>query len=216
MASAAMARTAPALAPSGVVPREFVGLARVLYLRLEREYLAVRPAQEQLIASLEKLAPRRGFRRLPIRDTLNTVARRWRALPAETRLGPLKLAQHGEKLSLAEVRIVPSKMRMEGWDDTELVLGLVLIQIDYGREISVQRRPLGDACLHALARRYQRGDSRSDNAVLADLLELACAFPDQALAGGDFRVATRDGAFVGELVRYNGQPFLTARTYVAG
>jgi hypothetical protein len=70
--------------------------------------------------------------------------------------------------------------------------------------------------VNALARRYQRGDNRSDNAVLADLLELACAFPEQALAGGDFRVATRDGAFVGELVRYNGQPFLTARTYVAG
>jgi hypothetical protein len=99
-----------------------------LWRRLEAEHLVVRPAQDRLIASLEELAPRKGFRRLPIAATLRPVAARWRALPAETRLA-LKLTQHGEKLSLAEVRIVPSKMRMEGWDDTELVLGLVLIQI---------------------------------------------------------------------------------------
>jgi hypothetical protein len=213
----AVARTAPASAPPGIVPREWVGRARALWRWLEREYTVVRPAQDQLIAAVERLVPRRrGFRRLPIAETLRTVASRWRALPAETRLGPLKLSQTGKKLSLAEVRVVPSRMKMESWSESELVLGLSLIQIDYGDQIIVSRKPLGDASLHAVARRYQRGTDRSDKAVLRDLLELACAFPERAIAGGDFRIATRDGYWLGELVSYDGQPFLTARTFVAG
>ena len=221
MNAAAMARSASASAPSGappgVVDREWVGRARALWRRLEAEYLIVRAAQDQLIAAVERLGHRRrGFRRLPIAETLRTVASRWRALPAETRLGPLKLSQTGKKLSLAEVRVVPSRMKMESWSESELVLGLSLIQIDYGDQIIVSRKPLGDASLHAVARRYQRGTDRSDKAVLRDLLELACAFPERAIAGGDFRIATRDGYWLGELVSYDGQPFLTARTFVAG
>jgi hypothetical protein len=46
--------------------------------------------------------------------------------------------------------------------------------------------------------------------------QLACAFPERAMAGGDFRVATRDGYWVGELVSYSDQPFLTARTFMDG
>jgi hypothetical protein len=213
---AVMARTAPASAPAGVVPREFTGLARQLYRRLEVEYLAVKPVQERLIGEVERLVPRKGFRRLPIAATLRTVAAQWRAMPAASRLGPLKLTQHGEKLSIAEVRVVPCKMKYQSWTDMELVLGLLLIQIDYGHEIAISRRPLGDAGLHAVARRFERGTDRSDAAVLADLLELACAFPERAMAGGDFRVATRDGYWLGELVSYDGQPFLTARTFMDG
>jgi hypothetical protein len=219
----AMPRTSLALAPSGappgIVDREWVGKARALWRRLEREYTVVRPAQDQLIAAVERLLPRRrGFRRLPIAATLRTVASRWRALPAETRLGPLKLSQTGEKLSLAEVRVVPSRMRMESWSESELVLGLSLIQIDYGDQIIVSRKPLGDASLHAVARRYQRGTDRSDKAVLRDLLELACAFPEQVLSGGDFRVAASEGWWRGELMQLGdgGPPHLAARTYVAG
>jgi hypothetical protein len=175
--------------------------------------LVVRPAQDRLIASLEALAPRKGFRTAPKR-TLAEVAARWRALPAETRLA-LKLKQHGEKLSLAEVRVIPSRMKMETWDGTELVLGLMLSQIDCGRELAISRRPLGDASLHAVARRFERGADRSDAAVLSDLWALAEAFPERALVGGDFRVPAGEGFWVGERVEYHGGPHLAARTFVA-
>jgi hypothetical protein len=217
MAARTAALAAPG-APPGVVDREWVGRARALWRRLEREYTSVRAAQDQLIAAVERLGHRRrGFRRLPIAETLRSVASRWRALPAETRLGPLKLSQTGKKLSLAEVRVVPSRMRMESWSESELVLGLSLIQIDYGAQIIVSRKPLGDASLHAVARRYQRGTDRSDKAVLRDLLELACAFPEQVLTGADFRVAASGGYWRGELMQLGdgGPPHLAARTYVA-
>jgi hypothetical protein len=210
----AMARTAPAVAPSGVVPREYVGLARALWLHVQAEHQVVKPAQEQLIALLEELKPRRGFRQRKVLPTLRVVAAKWRALPATARLA-FKVTGSGDRFSLAEVRVIPSKMRMADWDESELALALRLTEIECRRrKLSIKRRPLGDACLHALARRYQRGEDRSDDSVLEDMWALADAFPQQAPAGGDFRVATRDGYWVGELVQYDGQPFLTARTFV--
>jgi hypothetical protein len=98
-------------------------------------------------------------------------------------------------------------MRMESWVESELALGIRLTEVRFTRRVlDIKRRPLGDACLHALARRYQRGADRSDAAVLSDLW---------ALAGGDFRVRAGGGAWVGERVQYGGGPHLAARTYVA-
>jgi hypothetical protein len=105
---------------------------------------------------------------------------------------------------------------MEGWEEDELAIGIRLTKISFKhRVLDIKRRPLGDACLHALARRYQRGEDRSDAAVLKDLWELAQAFPQAAATGGDFRVPAGGGFWVGERVSYHGGPHLAARTYVA-
>ena len=50
--------------------------------------------------------------------------------------------------------------------------------------------------------------------VMADLWELAQAFPKRALAGGDFRVPAGGGYWVGARVQYDGQPHLAVRTFV--
>jgi hypothetical protein len=90
-----------------------------------------------------------------------------------------------------------------------------LTQIEFARRrLSIKRIPLGDACLHALARRYERGPDRDDDAVLADLVALAEGFGNHALVGGDFRIPASGGAWIGAPVRYHDRPFLAARTYV--
>ena len=61
--------------------------------------------------------------------------------------------------------------------------------------------------------RFERGLDRSDEAVLADLLDLAVATPERLLAGGDFGVTVAGGTWIGEPVRYRGKPFLSARTF---
>jgi hypothetical protein len=216
MASAAMARTAPASAPPGIVPREFIGLARQLWQRVDAEARIVNPAQLRLIQTLEELEPRRGFRQRKVLPTLRSVTARWRHLPSFARLA-FKVTGSTERFKLVEIRATPAKMHMIGWSEDELAIGIRLTEISFKRRVlDIKRKPLGDACLHSLARRYQRGVDRSDAAVLADLWELAQAFPEQALTGGDFRVATRDGYWIGERVKYHGGPHLAARTYVAG
>jgi hypothetical protein len=197
----------------GRVPFEYIGLARRLWQRVEAEQRTVKPAQDCLVSSLEALSPRRGFRQPPLRPTLRQFAARWRALPSTALLG-LKLVETGDRLSLAEIRVLPSRMRMEGWVEPELALGVRLTQIEFARRrVSIKRIPLGDACLHALARRYERGPDRDDATVLADLFALAEAY-EQALTPGDFRIPASGGAWVGERVKYQDRPFLAARTYV--
>jgi hypothetical protein len=128
-----------------------------------------------------------------------------------------KVQEAGERFTLCEVRVVPSRMRMEGWDKSELALAVRLTEIEFAHgHLSISWRPLGDACLHAIARRYQRGEDRSDAAVLADLWALAEAFPQQAANSGDFKVPAGKGFWVGERVQYGGGPHLAARTFVAG
>jgi hypothetical protein len=221
MNSAAMARTTPALAPSGappgVVPREFVGLARALWNRVAAEARIVNPAQRALIETLASLKPRKGFRQPPFGPTLRAFVDGWHALPSTARLA-FKFAQKGDDFQLVEIRATPANMRMADWVESELAIGIRLVEINFKRRVlDIKRRPLGDACLHALARRYERcvGADRSDAAVLGDLWALAEAFPAAALAGGDFRVPAGSGAWVGERVQYGGGPHLAARTFVA-
>src|SRR5690349_466367 len=169
------------------VPFEFIGLARRLWKRVEAEHRVVKPAQEALLALLASLEPRRGFRSPPRAAALRQVAARWQTLPATARLG-LKLTLGSNRLTLSEIRVLPSKMRMQGWAEPELALGVRLTQITFERRrLDIKRMPLGDACLHALARRYERGPSRDDDAVMADLFALAEGYGDLALTPGDFR-----------------------------
>jgi hypothetical protein len=166
----------------------------------------VNPAQRRLIATLEELESRRGFRQRKVLPTLRAVTARWRHLPSFTRLA-FKVEGPADRLKLVEVRATPARMHMQGWQHDELALGIRLTEINFRRRVlDIKRRPLGDACLHALARRYQRGHDRSDAAVMADLWELAQAFPKRALAGGDFRVPAGGGYWVGARVQYDGQP----------
>jgi hypothetical protein len=198
------------------VPREFVGLARQLWQRVDAEAQIVNPEQRSLIGQLEQLAPRKGFRQRKVLPTLRSVTARWRHLPHFARLA-FKVTGSAERFTLIEVRATPARMTMIGWETDELAIGIRLTEISFKhRVLDIKRRPLGDACLHALARRYQRGEDRSDAAVMAELWELAQAFPERAAAGGDFRVPAGGGYWVGERVRYHGGPHLAARTFVEG
>jgi hypothetical protein len=128
-----------------------------------------------------------------------------------------KVEGSAERFKLVEIRATPAKMHMAGWEEDELAIGIRLTEIEFKhRVLDIKRRPLGDACLHALARRYQRGEDRADSAVLKDLWEPAPAFPQAAATGGDFRVPAGEGFWIGERVQYHGGPHLAARTFVAG
>jgi hypothetical protein len=43
---------------------------------------------------------------------------------------------------------------------------------------AIERLPLADTCLHALARQIERGTDHADAAVIADLFALAEAYPN--------------------------------------
>src|ERR1700741_3433656 len=78
--------SAPSGAPSGTVPVEYIGLARQLWLGVDAEARIVNPEQRRLIAILEELEPRRGFRQRKVLPTLRSVTARWRHLPSFARL----------------------------------------------------------------------------------------------------------------------------------
>jgi hypothetical protein len=206
------------------LPLEFIGRARALWKLVDSEGKIVRPRQDALIARLEALAPPRpGFRRPPRRPTLRAVRAVWRALPGFGRLG-LKIDLDGDdRLSIFEFRAVSTRMRMEAWGSEaadELAVGLLMIEVTFDpkRDLSIRRMPLGDCCHHAIARRYERGLDRRDEAVLRDVFSLAQHFGRGLAADGgcDFEIpAAGGGLWVGELVKYQDRPFLAARTYVA-
>jgi hypothetical protein len=67
-------------------------------------------------------------------------------------------------------------MTFAGWGEgqDELAVGLELLTLILARgRFASETKILADVGLHALARRFERGDDRSDDAVLANLKPLA-------------------------------------------
>jgi hypothetical protein len=207
-------RSAPR--PGARVQNLYVGLARSLWYRLRAEHERVRPERDRLIRTFQAHAANRQL----TGKVINRLLAQWADLPGLGRLG-LEIEQPaGGGLRLTELRCIPSRMTLEGWNEPELAIGLDALRIVYvpRREIAVKRDPLGDVCHHAVARRYERCRDRSDDAVLRDVAALV-GDADRYLAavgdGGDFAIPTPSGGtWIGERMSYMNRPFLSVRTYV--
>jgi hypothetical protein len=217
MLSAPSGRTGPVRppgAPAGRVPAEFIGKARLLRNKAGVAAAARDRAAERLLTPLR---PKRNFTPIPTHDRLRRVAEEWRAMPAFGRLGLIANFVDGE-LKIAELRARPVRMRFTAWNDGEAELALAIavtlvrVQPPAFRE---ETKLLVDAGLHALARRFERGEDRSEAAVLADLCTLAQACPDHIIARGEFKIAAAGGFWLGAVTTVKGAPVLAVRTFVA-
>lgn len=189
------------------VPAEFVGLARALRAQMAAEHARWEPCAAELI---ELTQVRTGFRRPKARH----VAELWSALPgAGARLGHISKSKPA-RLRIAELRLFPARLRMDHWppDADELSLSLACITLGMeGSRIITDHTLLADVGLHALARRYERGRGRHDEAVLGDVALLAGAYERVVAQGGAFAV----GGWRGDVALISGVPVLSVRTFVA-
>jgi hypothetical protein len=98
------------------------------------------------------------------------------------------------ELRVVEVWAIPARLEHETWAEDEPALALLLRSITiHPPEFAETNHRIVGAGLHSLARRFQRGASRSDRAVLRDLLALAEGCPAAVAAGGEFAITVPGG-----------------------
>jgi hypothetical protein len=198
---------------SSRVPAEFVGRARVLRARVAGAHTAWVDAAGQLTAPL---LPRGGF--TPVFDPrlLWLIEARWKELPEWGRLRAVASTIDSDKLSIAELRIIPFRHRMAGWSQDELAvaLGVIAVAMQRPSTFLIEVKLAATLGLHALARRYERGADRRDLAVLRDVLPIALAAPAALRAGGEFEVGAGDGRWIGSVMDCDRRSCLVVRTFV--
>jgi hypothetical protein len=200
--------------PARRVPVEFIGKARLLRDQVARAHTTYSEAVESLIAPLR---PRAGFIPTFTRQTMSVFAGRWRdTIPQWGTFRFVTKAQR-TKLAIAETRITPFRATMDGWDQDELgvALAVVTAMIELPATLKIDLQVVVTVSLHALARRVERGDHKSDLAVLRDLLPLVSSHPNRMAKGGDFEIpGFHGGRWIGSRIGLDGKPVLAVRTYI--
>jgi hypothetical protein len=198
-------------ASPGRVPAEFVGLARRLRDEIAAAYPEAEIRRETLIYPFR---PRPGFVPMPRHTALKRLANKLRSPPALGRLRAVAKFEAGE-LRVVELWAKPAKLEHDDWAEDEPALAILLRSITIRPpEFAETNHRITGIGLHALARRYQRG-TRSDRAVLADLLALAEGYPAAVAAGGEFAIPVPGGGrWIGAVAP--GEAVAIVRTFVDG
>jgi hypothetical protein len=223
------ASAAPAINPTGRVPAEYTGRARLLRDRVAEAHTHWVAAATALLAPLQ---PRDGFVPQYTQETLRITAARWKSsLPEWGRLRIASKLRNRTHLQVVETRLAPFRIVMQDWDATELSVAITLTVIDLrlptfrsppepgtpgslGREYSENVQVLGAVGLHALGRRFERGADRTDGAVLRDLFAIASAWPT-AIRSPEFEIPIAGrGKWVGAVKIHAGKPALAVRTFI--
>jgi hypothetical protein len=145
---------------------------------------------------------------------LREMVRVWQALPDFGRLGVIAEFADG-KLRLADLRCRPVRMKFPNWDSDELALGIKLTKVICAPPtFKCEKTLLVDVGMHALARRFERGD-RSNATVLSDLVPLLHAYRSAITAGADFEIRASSGRWRGSISNVrNWGPVLAVRTFI--
>ena len=205
------------------VPAEFVGLARAFRGRIETaDAIAIRLVQQ----TSRQLIERTRRHPVPRADMLAGVARAWRVnVPALGRASQ-QIRLERKSLSITEVRVCPQHYRQADWEADAREPGVSVVQITLAiaphETLALGLHTLCAASLHALARRYQRGQPVTDDAIVADLHVLAAAHERLSglPAGSDFAVDVSSGQWLGNVLdirsHHSGitQRVPSARTFV--
>jgi len=191
-----------------LVPFEYIGVARAL-----RNKIVAAKATGAAAKLLAPFRPRPGFTPFPTHRRMYRLCQSWVDLPDAGRLSFVANLREG-RLRVAELRVVPARIRFEGWDDDELALSLrSMAAICAPPAFTCAETLIADVGLHALARRFERGNDRNEATVLRDLSPLAHA---HRAVGGKFAIpATSGGSWVGAVTTVAGQPVLAVRTFVS-
>jgi hypothetical protein len=199
--------------PGSYVSAEWRGRARTLRSRIADAHSRWEAAAFTLTAPL---CARGNFVPAFTKGSLRLTEARWKALPRAWGRLRLVAQNDGDRLSIAEFRMVDFRTRMAAWNGDELGLAIALVSATMAlpSSFNFSSKTLALVSLHALGRRYGRGADRSDLAVVRDLLPLAVAAP-AALAGNrEFAIAAGDGRWIGARMALDGQTVAAIKTYV--
>ena len=191
------------LADATRVPIEYVGLARAFRARIaDADAIAIKVFQQ----TSQQLMDRARRHPVPRADILSAVARAWRStVPAFGRLDQ-RITLKGKWLSISETRCIPQHYRQAEWEDDAREPGVSVVRIGMSiaprRELALAMYTLCSASLHALARRYQRGQPTNDDAIIADLHALAAAHERLRVLpeGSGFTVDVASGRWLGNVL----------------
>lgn len=144
----------------GIVPREYLGLARQLREKIAADGTVTAQHYRHLFKPL-KTAWNKHPRHKVRYQLLEEAMRAWRDLPPHSRLGQARMQLTGRhELIAAEVRLLAGSTTFSDWlaPAPEAALGAELTTLHVGpRYCEITFQTLGTFSLHALARRYERG-----------------------------------------------------------
>jgi hypothetical protein len=196
----------------GQVPYEYLGLARDIRRRIDKDALAWGDRADALLEPL-KTKERRS------RVALVRLFHAWRKLPAAGRLGPLTITLDTTGLRIEEIRLYAGQIALSrrSWQDHEDVIDIRRVRLGltstgYVSDVLL----LASVGLHALARRVQRGSLPGLTSILSDLQTLAESYHRILQGPNAFRIeAPSGGAWIGVVMRSpDDRPQLTVRTFL--
>jgi hypothetical protein len=161
-----------------------------------------------------KRKPQAPIRRTSIAD----LARNWTSrLDTFTRLGmTVDLDEDGKGILISDCRLTSLQFIMADWPGYEPGLGAVLIRFRVApRDVSLSTERLAFISKHALGRRFHRGATQDDEAVVADLQRLVIRHDDM-LTRSPFACRVPSGVWAGEVTPLKGRPekVLVVRTFL--
>jgi len=123
------------------------------------------------------------------------------------------------KLKLGETRCAASRLRFTAWGGSEPEPAIAILMtavFSQPPHFAYEQSLIADVGLHALARRYERGEGRDDDAVLRDLAVLAHGHAAAVAAGGEFQIPAGGGRWIGSTTLVKDTLVLAVRTFVSG
>lgn len=215
---ASRAPRAAAAGAVGSVPMEFIGKARALRARIERDQDRFEAEAERIIYPLR---PRPAWPAPTRRDYLAAVGGEYRLLHSPCRLECITKIDGGGRLVLFELRAAASRMTFAGWGEANEPSIRASLYVLKTPPFEERQGALAEVGLHAIARRFERGRPDDDRAVLKDLVALAWGFADAASGEAsttEFAIpAPSRGRWIGALAALDSEsePVMAVRTFVA-
>ena len=201
----------PASAVGARVPYQYLGLARDIRRRIDKDALAWGGKADALLKPFKT-----GVKRSKV--DLVRLFHRWKKLPSAGRLGALTIALEARGLELEEVRLYPGVITQSRWGEAdEDTVDIRRVRFDLGLASYVgDVQTVVSVGLHALARRIERGTTAGLAPILADLQTLAESYRRIIEGPNSFRIPVSSGGhWRGVIMRSpDGRPQLTVRTFV--
>ena len=157
------------------VPREFVGLARAFRNRVAAADARVAAVVPGIVGQLRAHAHGMRNGKLSKLD-MQVALRAWQTGVTDSYMLDARLRTERRRFTVAELRATCDRMTAgAAWNGAEqdaVALSWHAIQL-HDRLVDYLIRPVATMTLHALARRFERGDGREDSNVVQDLAPLA-------------------------------------------
>jgi hypothetical protein len=181
------------------VPREFLGLARLFCNRVKDTTQSAADAVGQIAEDARRIVEKRPRWRP---EHLVGFERQWRhSMPPDGRLS-LEIERGKRELRISETRLIHSTYKDVRWSRPEfeqsVSLACYTFQLTTPTAYVVRRSALAIIGIHAIARRYERGEDQTDEAIAADISELASNHARLCITDGEiFALPSASGVWVG-------------------